>query len=58
VDGQTEFVEAVRARSAHPHDVELHVYGATGAPFEHSGFGRLASDAKERGTRFLERHLL
>lgn len=57
VEGQAEFVEAVRARSAHPGEVELHVYGATGAPFEHSGFGKMASDAKERGTHFLERHL-
>jgi dienelactone hydrolase len=58
VDGQREFVDAVRARSAWPEQVELHAYGPTGAPFEHSGFGKMASDAKERGTRFLERHLL
>lgn len=53
IEGQREFVGALRARSAHPERIELHEYGPTGAPFEHSGFGRLASDAKERGTRFL-----
>lgn len=56
VDGQREFVEALRARGL-GRDVELHVYGETGAPHEHSGFGRLAADAKDRQTAFLVRHL-
>ena len=53
VDGQREFIEAVRARATHPEVVQFHVYGPTGAPFEHAGFGRMASDAKERVTGFL-----
>jgi hypothetical protein len=57
VDGQREFVEAVRARATHPEAVQFHVYGPTGAPFEHAGFGRMASDAKERVTAFLTRSL-
>lgn len=57
-DGQREFVAALRARSARPADIELHAYGATGAPNEHAGFGRFASDAKDRVTAFLARHLL
>ena len=35
----------------------MHEYGETGAPYEHSGFGRLASDAKDRQVNFLVRHL-
>jgi len=57
VDGQREFVAALRARSPRPADVELHEYGPTGAPAEHAGFGRFASDAKDRATAFLARHL-
>jgi dienelactone hydrolase len=57
-DGQREFVEALRARSAQPGQVEFHAYGPTGAPNEHAGFGRFASDAKDRLTAFLAKHLL
>lgn len=57
VESQREFIAAIQARARNPQQVELHVYGPTGAPFEHSGFGRLAGDAKERGTQFLARHL-
>jgi dienelactone hydrolase len=56
-DGQREFVDALRRRAADPATVELHVYGATGAPNEHAGFGRMASDAKDRATAFFVRHL-
>ena len=57
-DGQREFVDALRARSARPAEIELHVYGPTGAPNEHAGFGRFAPDAKDRATSFLARHLV
>lgn len=57
VGGQREFVAALRARSADPARIELHEYGPTGAPHEHAGFGRMAADAKDRGTAFLVRHL-
>jgi dipeptidyl aminopeptidase/acylaminoacyl peptidase len=56
VEGQREFVEALRARGL-AKDVEMHEYGETGAPHEHSGFGRFASDAKNRQTAFLVTHL-
>jgi dienelactone hydrolase len=56
VDGQREFVEALKARGL-AKDVEMHEYGETGAPHEHSGFGRFASDAKDRQTNFLVKHL-
>ena len=56
VDGQREFVEALRTRGL-GRDVELHVYPETGAPHEHVGFGRFAADAKDRQTAFLVRHL-
>ena len=58
VDSQREFVDAVRARTPDPGTVLLHVYGPTGAPNEHAGFGRMASDAKERMTAFLAANLL
>ena len=52
-DSQREFVDALRARAAEPSSVQFHAYGPTGAPNEHAGFGRMASDAKDRGTAFL-----
>jgi alpha-beta hydrolase superfamily lysophospholipase len=58
VDGQREFVEAVRARSARPDTVRMAEFAATGAPQEHAGFGRCAPEAKERATRFLAETLL
>ena len=57
VAGQREFVAALRARSADPGRIEMHEYGPTGAPNEHAGFGRMAADAKDRGTAFFLRHL-
>ncbi len=53
ITGQRRFVDAVRARSAHPDQVVLHAYERTGAPHEHLGFGRMAGDAKARGTAFV-----
>lgn len=53
VEGQREFIDALRAQAILPEMVQLHAYGPTGAPFEHAGFGRMASDAKERATAFL-----
>lgn len=57
VDGQREFIEALRARSARPESIGMHEYAATGAPNEHAGFGRMGSDAKDRGTAFFGHHL-
>ncbi len=56
VEGQREFVDALKARGV-AKDVSMHEYGETGAPHEHSGFGRFAGDAKDRQTNFLVKHL-
>ena len=53
IEGQRKFVDAVRAKSSQPEKIELHAFPATGAPYEHMGFGRLAGDAKQRGTEFV-----
>ena len=56
VDGQRFFIEAIRERYETPDDVEFHVYTKpTGAPYEHSGFGKFSADAKARQVDFLER---
>lgn len=55
IEGQRRFMDALRARSARPETIELHAYSATGAPHEHMGFGKMALDAKERGTEFVRR---
>lgn len=58
VASQRTFINALRARYEHPEIIEFHVYEQeTGAPFEHSGFGRFAADAKSRQVEFLARHL-
>ncbi len=53
IDGQRKFVDAVRAKSSQPEKIELHAFPTTGAPYEHMGFGRMAGDAKQRGTEFV-----
>lgn len=53
IDGQRRFIDALRARAKDPELIQLHAYPETGAPHEHMGFGRVAADAKDRGTRFL-----
>jgi len=57
VQGQREFIEALRSRYADPDLVELVTYERTGAPFEHAGFGRMAADAKNRQAAFFARWL-
>lgn len=57
-EGQTAFLDAVREHYHRPELVELVTYEDTGAPFEHAGFGKFASDAKDRLRDFLSRHLL
>ncbi|MEO1584223.1 MAG: prolyl oligopeptidase family serine peptidase [Planctomycetota bacterium] len=41
-----------------PRSIEVTTWTETGAPFEHAGFGRVASEAKSIQTDFLSRHLL
>lgn len=55
------FIAALRehyaAVGAAPDLVELKTWPSTGAPQEHSGFGRVASEAKTAQVEFLTRHL-
>ncbi|MBL9141135.1 MAG: alpha/beta fold hydrolase [Phycisphaerae bacterium] len=57
IEGQRTFFRAVRERSGRPDLVVLHEFERTGAPYEHSGFGRESAAAKELGTQFLAVHL-
>lgn len=58
IDSQREFFGQLRVRSVQPESIVLHEFPQTGAPFEHSGFGRLGRTAKDLGTAFLARYLL
>jgi len=55
------FIDELRRRyaaaGADPAAVELVTWPETGAPDEHSGFGRVSNDAKNIQTAFLVRHL-
>jgi dienelactone hydrolase len=61
VDAIRAFTDALRqrysAQDADPQTVELMTWPTTGAPAEHSGFGRVSNDAKNLQTAFLARHL-
>ena len=57
-EGQRSFVEAVRGRYERPELVEMVADEVAGAPFEHAGFGKFASEAKDVLKDFLRRHLL
>jgi alpha-beta hydrolase superfamily lysophospholipase len=46
------------AQGADPNLVTLHTWPTTGAPEEHSGFGRVGNEAKNLQTEFFARHLL
>lgn len=58
IDGQRRFIAALQARAVNPDAIKLHEYEQTGAPHEHMGFGKMAGDAKDRGTSFLQSTLL
>jgi dienelactone hydrolase len=58
IDGQREFLDALKRRYERPELVELIEYERTGAPGEHAGFGRMASDAKDRQAAFYRRWLV
>ncbi len=57
VEGQIDFIEALRARYAEPDLIEYVQYERTGAPYEHAGFGLKAADAKRRQLEFFRRWL-
>ena len=56
-EGQVQFMGALRARYRDPSIVEMVTFEATGAPFEHAGFGRFAAEAKNAQLDFFERRL-
>ncbi len=57
IAGQEKFLDALRAhyrsRGADPGLVRLETFTDTGAPMEHSGFGRRANDAKNMQLAFI-----
>lgn len=59
---QKRFLDDLRAhyqrRGSDPDMVSVHTWPTTGAPYEHAGFGRVASEAKDIQLEFLSRHLL
>lgn len=57
-DGQVEFLEGLRNRSARPEEIELMALDETGAPHEHLGFGRRTNEVKLREVGFLIDRLL
>lgn len=46
-----------QSRSEDPNQITLHTWPTTGAPFEHAGFGKVASEAKSLVTDFCTKHL-
>jgi hypothetical protein len=58
IDGQREFIEALRQRYRDPSLIEVVEFDRTGAPHEHAGFGRFAAAAKDAQLDFLRRWLL
>lgn len=58
IESQRAFVAALHARGVPSELIEFRAFPRTGAPFEHIGFGRYASEAKDLGAEFLGRHLL
>ncbi|MCZ6836025.1 MAG: alpha/beta fold hydrolase [Planctomycetota bacterium] len=57
IDGQRSFLDALKSRYTDPSLIEFIEYDRTGAPNEHAGFGKFASDAKNRQTKFFVQHL-
>jgi dienelactone hydrolase len=59
---QSRFLSHLRAHyasgAADPSRIELVTFDKTGAPQEHSGFGRFSNDAKNTQTAFLQRWLV
>lgn len=56
------FVSKLRAhyadQNADPDQIELRTWPTTGAPMEHAGFGKVATEAKNIQVEFLTKHLL
>lgn len=62
IEGMNRFVEALRGhytdQGADAGQIELKTWATTGAPSEHAGFGKVASEAKALQVEFLTEHLL
>ena len=58
IEGQQAFIDALRRHYREPDLVEFIRYDRTGAAYEHAGFGRMASEAKNKQLDFLKRRLL
>jgi dienelactone hydrolase len=58
---QSHFIDLIRNKyaqaGANPQQIELNAWEQTGAPEEHSGFGRVSNEAKNIQTDFFVRHL-
>ncbi|TDJ57971.1 MAG: hypothetical protein E2O40_02105 [Planctomycetota bacterium] len=57
IDGQQTFIDALRRQYRDPDRIEFIRYDRTGAAYEHAGFGRMASEAKNSQLDFLKRRL-
>ena len=55
--GQQAFLDALKSRYADPSLIETVIYEHTGATNEHQGFGRMASEAKDKQRDFFQRWL-
>jgi alpha-beta hydrolase superfamily lysophospholipase len=62
IGGMRAFLDALRERyesaQTDPEIIELKSWPTTGAPSEHAGFGKMASEAKSLQVEFLVRHLI
>ena len=54
---ESDFIEALKAKSNHPESIELLTFDRTGAPDEHMGFGRVSAFVKETEIEFLTNQL-
>ncbi len=55
---ESEFINAIKKRSALPENIELVAFDHTGAPEEHMGFGRETAFVKEVQVEFLAKHIV
>lgn len=62
IEGMARFIDALRshyeAQHADAGQIEFKTWPSTGAPSEHAGFGKVASEAKSIQVEFLTRYLL
>ncbi|UCD75280.1 MAG: alpha/beta fold hydrolase [Phycisphaerales bacterium] len=57
IEGQRQFITALRGRYHDPSLIEFVEYTQTGAPYEHIHFGKMSADAKQRQRDFFARWL-